>query len=104
LAYRSSRFSRRNRRTSSLARLLPHVGRHRPAPGAPSGAATRHQSRVGPIPFRRLPSTLSTHQDDQGLVAPRAVFVSSGICFGMLSIFLPDSKGNGIKPGTFHTA
>ncbi|QEW01549.1 fibronectin type III domain-containing protein [Microbacterium caowuchunii] len=24
--------------------------------------------------------------------------------FGILNIFLPDSKGNGIKPGTVHTA
>lgn len=29
-------------------------------------------------------------------------FVSSGILFGMINIFLPDSKGNGIKPGTVH--
>jgi len=26
--------------------------------------------------------------------------VSSGIFLGMMNIFLPDSKGNGIKPGT----
>jgi hypothetical protein len=26
----------------------------------------------------------------------------SGILFGMGSIFLPDSKGSGIKPGTVH--
>jgi hypothetical protein len=28
--------------------------------------------------------------------------VSSGIFFGMISIFLPHSKGSGIKPGTVH--
>ena len=38
--------------------------------------------------------------DNRDVSQVRRCLVSSGILLGMVSIFLPDSKGSGIKPGT----
>jgi len=82
----------------------PDAHRHRPAYDPPTGAATEHRSQVGPPPFGMQQGGWGTRQDVPGALARHFAWCLRESSCDLGSIFRPDSRESGVKPGTVESA